>query len=64
MTRKETEQKCREMMQENIPDKEALWLKIESGLIQEQQPEIPARHSHSSVVMMRRILTLAACFLL
>ncbi len=64
MTRKEIEQKCREMMQENIPDKEALWMKIESGLIQEQQPDIPARHSHISVVMMRRILTMAACLLL
>ncbi|MDE5883654.1 MAG: hypothetical protein K2H29_01030 [Oscillospiraceae bacterium] len=64
MTRKETEQKCREMMQENIPDKEALWMKIESGLSQQQQSEIPARHAHISVVMMRRILTMAACLLL
>ena len=31
MTRKEIEQKCREMMQENIPDKEALWYKVAAG---------------------------------
>ena len=47
MTRHEAEQQCREALQQNIPDKEALWKRIEANLPAQpaQQPvaETPKR---------------------
>ncbi len=60
MTRKEIEKRCREEMQQNIPDREALWQKIEANL-----PEQPVNQkSQISMIAFRRILGAAACFLL
>lgn len=61
MTRKEIEKRCREAMQENIPDKESLWQKIESNLPEQQ--ETVFRKSHLSMITVRRIMTAAACLL-
>lgn len=62
MTRKEIEKRCREEMQQNIPDREALWQRIESGLpeqsgLQVKKPKIYMRTMH-------RVMTAVACFLL
>ena len=61
MTRKEIEKRFREAMQENIPDKESLWQKIESNLPEQQ--ETVFRKPHLSMITMRRIMTAAACLL-
>ena len=61
MTRKEIEKRCFEEMQQNIPDREALWQRIEGSLgEQPAQPEVPhIRVRHTG----RYIMTAAACLL-
>lgn len=63
MTRKETEKRLRANMQQSIPDRDALWSKIESALPEVQQqtePERPQiRHTRTA-----RHLAMAACFVL
>lgn len=60
MTRKELEQQMKTEMQQNIPDKEALWLKIEQQLPEQSVSVEQKRISHSG----RKWLSLAACLLL
>lgn len=61
MTRKEIEKKCREQMQQNIPDKDALWARIEDNL-PEQKPALqPKPHIQRSIL--HRTMAAAACFL-
>jgi len=62
MTRKEIEKRCREEMQQNIPDKDALWQKIESQLPEQKtmiQPEKPVIKMHTFY----RVMAGAACFM-
>lgn len=61
MTNKDTERLVRGHMQQTIPDKDALWNKIESNL--PAQPEMP-RIRKSSGRHITRIIGAAACFLL
>ncbi|MCR4647198.1 MAG: hypothetical protein K5695_17625 [Oscillospiraceae bacterium] len=62
MTRHDVEQQCREALQQNIPDKEALWKRIEANLPAQpaQQPaeEPPKR----KISMVYRTIAAAACF--
>ncbi len=63
MTRKEIEKRCREEMQQTIPDKEALWERIESRLPEQQPAQQPAgKRSHIQMMAFARIA--AACLLL
>ena len=63
MTRKEIEKRCREEMQQTIPDKEALWERIESRLPEQQPVQQPAgKRSHIQMMAFARIA--AACLLL
>ncbi len=62
MNRKETEQMVRRTVRETIPDREALWARIEADLPDEQQiapepPRIVRRHTY-------RLIAAAACFVL
>lgn len=62
MTRKETEQMVRRTVRETIPDREALWARIEADLPDEQQiapepPRIVRRRTY-------RMIAAAACFVL
>ena len=61
MTRKELEKRCREEMQQNIPDREALWQRIENSLgEQPAHPDVPhIRVTHTA----RYAVTAAACLL-
>ena len=63
MTNKDTERLVRQAMQQTIPDKEALWAKIESDL-----PAQPAfggiRRTQSKMRVVYRVMGAAACFLL
>ncbi len=62
MTRKEIEKRCREEMQQNIPDKDALWQKIESQLPEQKpltQPEKPVIKMHTFY----RVMAGVACFM-
>lgn len=61
MTNKDTERLVRGHMQQTIPDKDALWNRIESNL--PAQPEMP-RIRKSSGRHITRIIGAAACFLL
>ena len=60
MTKKDIEKKCREEMQQNIPDREALWQRIETRL-PEQNLSKPVNKIHVS--FMSRAVTAAACLL-
>lgn len=63
MTRKEIEKRCREQMQQTIPDKNALWARIENNL-PEQKPDSdlqPKPGIHRNILY--RTLAAAACFL-
>jgi hypothetical protein len=63
MTNKDTERLVQQAMQQTIPDKEALWAKIESDL-----PAQPAfgsiRKTPGKMQMVYRVMGAAACFLL
>ena len=62
MTRKEIEKRCREEMQQNIPDKDALWQKIESQLPEQKpiiQPQKPVIKMHTFY----RVMAGVACFM-
>ena len=59
MTKKDIEERLKQEMQQNIPDKDALWQRIETRL--PEQPPVNRRIRMSSG---RRILTAAACLLL
>ncbi len=63
MTNKEIEKRCLEEMQQNIPDAEALWQRIESQLPPQNETE---KQPMPSIRMqqIRRILPIAACLLL
>ena len=63
MTRKDTERLVREQMQQTLPDKDALWAKIENSL-GEQKPvtEQPAPPIRMQIVY--RVMGAAACLLL
>ncbi len=63
MTNKEIEKRCLEEMQQNIPDTEALWQRIESQLPPQKEA---VKQPTPSVRMqrIRRILPIAACLLL
>ncbi len=64
MTRKEIEEMCRKEMQQEMQDKEALWQRIEAQLPPKTPAaEVPAA-SPISMNGLRRVLTLAACFML
>ncbi len=62
MTKKQIEEKLHQEMYQNIPDKNALWQKIENRL-PEQPVSQPVRRS-ISITPGRKFLTAAACFLL
>ncbi|MDE7093366.1 MAG: hypothetical protein K2O52_00485 [Oscillospiraceae bacterium] len=62
MTRKEIEKRCREEMQEHIPDKEALWQKIESGL--PEKPNLQPQKPNIKLTSMRNVMKAVACFLI
>lgn len=63
MTNKDTERLVQQKMQQTIPDKDALWAKIESGL--PQQPEFgQIRRSSGRIRTVYRAVGAAACFLL
>ncbi|MBE6877013.1 MAG: hypothetical protein E7496_09925 [Ruminococcus sp.] len=62
MTKKEIEERLQEEMHQNIPDKDALWQKIENRL-----PEQPVSQPIKRNIRMTsgsRFMTVAACFLL
>lgn len=61
MTRKEIEERCREEMQQSIPDKNALWEKIEQRL-PEQRTVVQEKQKISHKVLYRTMAA-AACFL-
>lgn len=64
MTRQEIEKRCREEMQQTIPNKEALWTRIEGSLPAQKpsvQPETGKRKPRISVIY--RVTAAAACFL-
>ncbi|MDE6003929.1 MAG: hypothetical protein K2G88_00900, partial [Oscillospiraceae bacterium] len=63
MTRKEIEKRCREEMQENIPDKEALWQKIEAGLPEQENLQSQMQKTRIKLTNMRNIMKAVACFL-
>lgn len=63
MTRKEIEKRCLEEMQQNIPDSEALWQRIEAQLPPQEEVSSEPSHITVHVTQMRRILTTAACLL-
>ena len=63
MTNKDTERLVQMHMQQTIPDKAALWERIESNL--PEQPAFPEiRHSPSRIRTVYRVIGAAACFLL
>ncbi|MBE6826176.1 MAG: hypothetical protein E7511_04755 [Ruminococcus sp.] len=66
MTRKEIEERCREEMQQSIPDREALWQRIEAGLPAQQEAPRPQsiRRTSSGIKVFRSVLTAAACLLI
>lgn len=64
MTRKEIEKRCREEMQENIPDKEALWQKIESGLPEQENLQSQIPKTRIKLTSMQNIMKAVACFLI
>ncbi|MBR1554305.1 MAG: hypothetical protein IJ644_02800, partial [Oscillospiraceae bacterium] len=62
MTKKEIEERLQKEMHQNIPDKDALWQKIETRL-----PEQPVSQPVRRTIRMTsgsRFMTIAACFLL
>lgn len=61
MTRKDTERLVREQMQQALPDKDALWAKIEQNL-GEQKP--PAAKPSIRMQTVYRVMGAAACLLL
>ncbi len=63
MTRKQIEKRCLEEMQQNIPDSEALWERISANLPEQQNAADPAQ-KRIRMTGTRRILTLAASFLI
>ncbi len=65
MTRKEIEERCRKEMQQSIPDREALWQRIEAGLPQQEAPKPQSiRRTSSGMKVFRSVLTAAACLLI
>ena len=62
MTRHEAEQQCREALQQNIPDKEALWKRIEANLPAQPAQQPVAETPKRRISMVYRTIAAAACF--
>ncbi|MBR3630752.1 MAG: hypothetical protein IKN55_09855 [Oscillospiraceae bacterium] len=62
MTRKEIEKRCREAMEQNLPDKDALWMRIESRLPEQSAPPAEEKPKRKISVIYRTVAA-AACLL-
>ncbi len=62
MTRHEIEKRCREEMQQTIPDKDALWARIENRLPEQTLVQIEQSPRRSRSILYRTMAA-AACFL-
>lgn len=63
MTRHEIEKRCREEMQQTIPDKDALWARIENHLPEQAPMQIEQSQPRQSRSILYRTMAAAACFL-
>ena len=63
MTRKEIEKRCREAMEQNLPDKDALWMRIESSLPAQSAPPAVEEPPKRKISVIYRTVAAAACFL-
>ena len=64
MTRKELEKRCREEMQQNIPDRDALWSRIEQGLPERKEPIPAPEKPRIRMQQVYRVMLTAACLML
>ena len=64
MTREEMEARCRKEMQQMIPDKEALWARIEDSLPEQTQTEQEAPKPRIRMTVIYRAMAGVACLML
>ena len=63
MTRKDIEKRCRVAMEQNLPDKDALWMRIESSLPEQSAPPAAEEKPKRKISVIYRTVAAAACFL-